>query len=93
MLSANKPPRTPFVALTIAVATISLLAPAVASADDTGTAASNTQPNANAIGAIPPAVNAVTVNAPGSGDASSNTAALLTRSIRPTRIRRTFPAR
>jgi hypothetical protein len=75
VLSANKPPRAPFVALAIAVATMSLIAPAVASADDTGTAASNTQPNANAVGAIPPAVNAVGVNAQGSGDASPNTAA------------------
>ncbi|HEY4353316.1 MAG TPA: hypothetical protein VGN31_18955 [Paraburkholderia sp.] len=75
MLSANKPPRAPFVALTVAVATISLIVPAIASADDSGAATSSTQPNVNAIGAVPPAVNAVNVNAPGSSDSSSNTAA------------------
>jgi hypothetical protein len=72
---ANRPPGAPFVALTVAVATISLIVPAIASADDTGTAASSTPTNANAIGAIPPAVNSVSVNAPGSSDSSSNTAA------------------
>ena len=75
MLSANKPRRAPFVALTVAVATISLIVPAIASADDSGVATSSTQPNVNAIGAVPPAVNAVNVNAPGSSDSSSNTAA------------------
>jgi hypothetical protein len=75
VLSANKPRRAPFVALTVAVATISLIVPAIASADDSGVATSSTQPNVNAIGAVPPAVNAVNVNAPGSSDSSSNTAA------------------
>ncbi|GAB7524003.1 hypothetical protein [Paraburkholderia sp. 2C] len=75
MLSAYKPPRAPFVALTVAVATMSVIVPVVASADDSGVAASGTQPNVNAIGANPPAVNAVGMNAPGSSDSSSNMAA------------------
>ncbi|WP_198039130.1 hypothetical protein [Paraburkholderia sp. SOS3] len=76
MLSANKPPRPPILALTVAVATLSLIVPAIASADDSGAAASSTQTNVNAIGAIPPVVNAVNANGSGSGDSSSNTAAV-----------------
>jgi hypothetical protein len=75
VLSANRPIRAPLAALTVAVASISFIAPVMASADDSGTAASSTQPNVNAVGANPPAVNAVSVNAPAASDSSPNTAA------------------